>query len=86
MAKYIKCDYCGKRINFGETVWTDCDAEVACCSTECYAKATGYNCKLDDESVDDCGFYVYDDEKRMAEIKEQIAALEEELTTLTKQN
>lgn len=86
MAKYIKCDYCGKRINFCETIWTDCNAEIACCSTECYANATGYNCKLDDEFVDNCCCNVYDDEKRIAEIKEQIAALEEELATLTTQN
>lgn len=92
MAKYIKCDCCGKRINFGETAY-HLDYVAVYCSAECYCDANAYMGTVDDYFVHDCECTVYDDEARIAEIRKEMedhrTAMEKlynELQTLTKQN
>ena len=60
--KYIKCDHCGKRINFGETI-LHYDYCAVYCSDECYASETAYFGKVDEDLVYDTGCAVYDDEE-----------------------
>lgn len=70
MAKYIKCDCCGKRIPFGEEVYKFSGYAGLFCSGDCFAHSYGEVQELDDELADDCFHTVYDDTVEMAIIKE----------------
>lgn len=70
MAKYIKCDNCGKRIYFGEEVYKFSGYAGLFCSGDCFADSYGEVQELDDELADDCFHTVYDDTVEMAIIKE----------------
>ena len=92
MAKYIKCDNCGKRINFGETAYHFDYIDVYC-SAECYCDANSYIGTVDDYFVTECDCTVYDDAARIEEIRKEMenhrTAMEKlysELQTLTTQN
>ena len=92
MAKYIKCDYCGKKIPFGEVAYHFEYSDVYC-SAECYCDANANAMTVDDYSVNECDCIIYDDEARIAEIRNEMEehrmAMEklfEELKTITTQN
>lgn len=88
MAKYIKCECCGKRIYFGEDVYRFLGNAPLFCSADCYADAYGVVEYLNDELATDCWRKVYDDEKEVALKKEieqtkiNIADLERHLKAL----
>ena len=95
MAKYIECDCCGKRIEFGATVYQFNGYCGLYCSPECFSDSQADIHILDDELADDCACTVFDDEARQREILEQIErhkleieSLQRtlELITLTTQN
>lgn len=70
MAKYIKCDCCGKRILFGEEIYQFRGYAGLYCSGECFADAYGEVQEVDETLADDCYHKVYDDEEEMAIRKE----------------
>lgn len=70
MAKYIKCDNCGKRIYFGEEVYKFSGYAGLFCSGDCFADSYGEVQELDNELADDCFHVVHDDTVEMAIIKE----------------
>ena len=93
MAKYIKCDCCGKKIEFGATVYQYEGRAGLYCSAECFSDTYGNLYILTGELANDCYCTIYDDETRQREIKEQmenhrqsIERLQRELELLTAQN
>jgi hypothetical protein len=88
MAKFIKCDCCGKRIPFGEEVYKFSGYAGLFCSGDCFAQSYGEVQELDDELADDCFHDVYDDEdeaalrKEIEETKVAITDLEAKLKCL----
>lgn len=68
MAKYIKCDCCGKPIYFGETVYNREGYCAVYCSGDCYANDHADIRELDEDMADDCRCVIYDDE-RIKELK-----------------
>lgn len=71
MAKYIKCDCCGKKIMFGEYAY-HYEYDSVYCSGECYASAVGYYGEVNEDFVYSCDCIVYDDEARIAEIRKEM--------------
>lgn len=65
MAKYIKCDCCGKRIPFGEEVYKFRGYAGLYCSGDCFADAYGEVQEVDGTLASDCYHKVYDDEEEM---------------------
>lgn len=93
MARYIKCDCCGKRIEFGDEVYKFYGHAGLYCSGECFADSYGEVQELDKELADDCYHTIYDDEARKEEIRKEMEEhrmamekLYEELQVLTTQN
>ena len=93
MAKYVVCDYCGKKILFGEDVYTDSDAQGVYCSEHCYCENNAYMENVDEIVAAQNNWYVYDDDARIAEIRREMEdhrmAMEKlftELQALTTQN
>jgi len=93
MAKYIKCDHCGKRIDFGQDVYTDKDGIGIYCSEHCYCEGNAYTECLDEKLASDMNWPLWDDDERREEIRKEMErhrmAMEklfEELKTLTTQN
>ena len=85
--KYIKCDCCGKKIYFGDPIYYFDGYCGTYCSAECFAGVYGEEDELTMEHAENCLCKIYDDEetaKRKAEIKSQIAALQNELKSLEK--
>ncbi len=88
MAKYIKCDCCGKRIEFGTEVYQYGGYCGVFCSTECFAHSYADEFILDDDLAENCSCTVYNDEEEKAIIQEisstkaEIAILEERLKDL----
>lgn len=81
MAKYIKCDGCGKAIKFGETVYNYDGFCAVYCSAECFADSYGTELVLNDYVADNCCCKVYDD-NRIRELKELIKQSQLELMEL----
>lgn len=79
MAKYIRCDCCGKRINFGEEVYAYYGYCGLYCSSDCFADSYAYIGELDDELAYDCRHEVYDDDERIRELKNKIEEYSREL-------
>ena len=92
MAKYIKCNHCGKRINFGDIAY-HFDYTDVYCSAECYCEGNANAGTVDDYFATECDCTVYDDEARIAEIRKEMeecrTAMEKlynEFHSLTTQN
>lgn len=66
MAKYIKCDCCGKRILFGEEVYKLRGYAGLYCSGDCFTDSYGEVQEVDDALADNCHHKVYNDEEEMA--------------------
>ena len=79
MAKYIKCDGCGKPILFGEEVYKYPGCCGLYCSAECFADSYAEYGELTEELADDCRHEVYDDEERKKELRKLIADFEQTL-------
>ena len=69
MAKYIRCDACGKPILFGEEVYKYQGYCGLFCSAECFANLHSDCSELTEELADDCRHEVYDDEERKKELR-----------------
>ena len=88
MAKYIKCDCCGKKIYIGDTVYygkSNDYYELMYCSEECFLKECIIKDKFHEELIEYFGLYVYDIEKiaqRKADIELEIQKLQNELKWL----
>lgn len=85
--KYIKCDCCGQRIYFGDTIYYRDGYCGTYCSADCFACVHGDIEELTEEHAENCMCKVYDDDKtakRKAEIKSQIEELQSELKSLEK--
>lgn len=82
MAKYIKCDCCGKRIPFGEEVYKFRGYAGLYCSGDCFADAYGEVQELDHELAEDCYHKVYDDEEEVA-IRKEIEKTKADIASLT---
>lgn len=92
MAKYIKCDFCNKKIYFGKTAYHRSFCTVYC-SIDCYFDANGGEAIVDEDLVEELDRLVYDDEARITEIRKEMEehriAMEKlynELEQLTAQN
>ena len=85
MAKYIKCDCCGKRINFGSEVYKFHGYAGLYCSGDCFADSYGEVQELDDELANDCYHEVYDDEAKKEEIRKEMEELKMALDKLYKE-
>ena len=81
MAKYIKCDNCGKRIYFGDELYKFGGYAGLFCSAECFADSYGEVQELDYELANDCYHTVYDDEEEVA-IKQEILKVKAEITIM----
>lgn len=81
MAKYIKCDGCGNKIKFGETVYNYDGRCAVYCSAECFADSYGTELVLNEYVVDNCCCKVYDDTS-IRELKESIKRAQLELTEM----
>lgn len=93
MAKYTKCDSCGKRIDFGQDVYTDKDGIGIYCSERCYCEDNVYTEYFDEKLASDMNWPLWDDEvrkeeirKEMEEHKQAIEKLLKEFELLTAQN
>ena len=82
MAKYIECDCCGKRIEFGAEVYQYEGRAGLYCSTECFFDTYGNIYTLTDELAYYCCCTVFDDETRQREILEQIEKHKLEIESL----
>lgn len=88
MAKYIKCDYCGKRIELGSEVYKFHGYAGLFCCAECFADSYGEAKELDTELAEDCYHKIYDDAEEAAvrqeivKTKADMAILEERLRDL----
>ena len=80
MAKYIKCDNCGKRIDLGSEVYYYSGYCGLYCSAECFADSYAEVTELDEDVAENCMHTVYDDDV----IKQTIVKLQKEI--LEKQN
>ena len=85
MAKYIKCDCCGKRIGFGAEVYQYGGYCGVYCSSECFTDSYAYIHILDDDLAENCSCTVYDDEQQKRELEEEIRKHERELENLRMQ-
>ena len=81
MAKFIKCDGCGKPIYFGETIYQYYGYCAVYCSGECFADEHADIRELDEDMADDCRCKVYDD-NRAKELKESIAKLQSQIIAM----
>ena len=87
MAKYIKCDCCGKRIMFGEDVYRMSGYSGLYCSADCYVDSYGEVQELDSKLAEDCYHTVYDDERKeeiIKELAEHQNAIEEHKKSMAK--
>lgn len=65
MAKFIKCDCCGKRIEFGSEIYKFHGYAGLYCSADCFSDSYGEVQELDEELAYDCYRHVYDDEEEI---------------------
>lgn len=79
MAKYIRCDCCGKRIDFGEEVFKFPGYCGLYCSSDCFTDSYADIGELDDELAYGCHHEIYDDEERKRELEEKIKEYSKEL-------
>lgn len=77
MAKYVRCSYCGKRIDIGEDVCTY-DNNIYC-DEYCFTTAYAYFEKLSEGLAKSLGLEVFDDAERIRELKRKISKTEMEL-------
>lgn len=76
---YIKCDCCGKKIFFGETVYFYHGYCGTYCSAECFAWNWGESAELDEILVEDNGCEVFNDEQRKKDLLKEMEELSEKL-------
>lgn len=81
MAKYIKCDCCGKRIPFGADIYRIRGNAPLYCSADCFADTNAYIEELNDELAYDCWRKVYNDEEEAA-IRQEILRVKADITSL----
>ena len=84
MAKYIRCNQCGKRIDFGEEIVKFPGYCGLFCSPECFAEAYADFYTLDENVADNCCQEVYDDNEDKRKLQEEILKAEQEIEELTK--
>lgn len=84
MAKYVRCDCCGKRINFGDEVIRFPGYCGLFCSSDCFAYAYAEYGDLNEDVADNCCRTVYDDEEDKRKLQEDIVNAEKEIKELTR--
>ena len=73
MGKYVRCDCCGNRIDFGDLIFRFPGYCGIHCSADCFADAYGDCLELnEDEAAKSCR-KVYDDNEDKRRIEEDIA-------------
>ena len=82
MAKYIRCDGCGKPILFGSEVYQFDNFCGLYCSAECFADSYAICRELDENLADNCHHEIYDGEERKKELRKSIRELEMQLCSL----
>jgi septal ring factor EnvC (AmiA/AmiB activator) len=85
MAKYIRCDCCGKRIDFGEDVYQFAGYCGLFCSADCFADAYANCLELNADVAENCCKTICDDNEDKRKLQEDIARAEEEIEALTRQ-
>lgn len=80
MAKYIRCSYCGKRIDIGEEVYT-LDG-IICCDAHCFTDLFAEIELLSETKAKVSGHEVFDDAERIKELRSEIPKMEQELTIM----
>lgn len=81
MAKYVRCAYCGRRIDMHtDIVVFENDVH---CDAWCFADRYGNYNILDEEVVKELKLQVYDDEEDMKQLKENIEQLKEKIRATT---
>lgn len=82
MAKYIKCRHCGKKIYFGEDVYTYDGYQGMFCSAECFADVYADIRELNEDDADNCCATVYDTEEEKQKLKKELDEAQRELAKL----
>lgn len=85
MAKYVRCDNCGKKIHFGELICIhdDDETDIAYCSSKCLVDSYKGEFVLTEEQATYWGFEIFDDKARKRAIEKQIKELQKELDLLS---
>lgn len=78
-SRYVKCNGCGKRIYFGETVYRYKGYCGVHCSADCFANAHCIVDELDINVAENSCCTVYDDDARKRELQEQMEKLLKEM-------
>lgn len=76
MAKYIRCGCCGKRIDFGNTIYKLSGYCGLYCSAECFAYEYATEKELNEDIADNCCTDIYDDEADKRKLQADIANAE----------
>ena len=77
--RYVKCNYCTKRIYFGTTVYRYNGYCGVYCSAKCFADKYGIETELNEDLAHNCCCTVYDDDKRKRELMETMERLKREM-------
>lgn len=81
MAKYIRCDFCNRKIAFGQDAYHKDYCEVYC-SIDCYFDANEGTATVDEDFAHACDCTVYDDDARIAQIRKEMEELRKEMEKL----
>jgi hypothetical protein len=84
MAKYIRCNCCGKRVDFGEEIVKFPGYCGVYCSPECFADSYADFRELNEDVASDCCQTVYDDDEDKRKLQEDILRTEAEIEELQK--
>lgn len=82
MAKYIRCDGCGKRIELGQEVYVFPGYCGIYCDAVCFAYAYGDCIELDENVAANCCREIYDDDEDKRKLEADIARAEAEIEEL----
>ena len=82
MAKYIKCDGCGKPIPFGSEAYQFDNFCGLYCSAECFADSYAMCRELDENLANDCHHEIYDNDERKKTLRKSIMDIEMQLIYL----
>ena len=77
--RYVKCNCCGKRIYFGDDVFTYKGWCGVYCSADCFADTYSVVDELGEDVVTAKCCIVYDDDKRKRELMETMERLKREM-------
>ena len=82
MARYIKCDGCGKRIELGQDVYVFPGYCGIYCGSDCFAYAYGDCRELNEDVAANCCREIHDDDEDKRKLEADIARAEAEIEDL----